>query len=462
MALVSRSRWLAFVGCGALAWACGAPPPLGSVEPDAARIRSVVDALEPIAGRLAPPLPGDWLEQFPERPQTFDDYLATDPVTARGERRVIYLQPLGAMSPARRKVVTLAADFLGRYFMLPVTVLPDRSLDSVPAESRRPGPYGEQVLADHVISKMLLSELPIDAAALIALTSADLYPEPSWNFVFGVANTQERVGVWSIARYGEPGDGPDAFRLCLLRTLKVATHETGHIFSMPHCALYACSMNGSNSLPETDRHPLDLCPECTGKLGWATCADLAERLRGIARFCREQGLLEDRVPAEQALASLVARDLAGGGGAPALSSEEESARRAVEARHAEQAAALTRRDAEAFRATMMPDARMRLTNGMELAGEECWQLVRDSFKLLRSVERAAYRIEAFGAHGTEAFAVVRHEFAKRAVWRDGAPRDVEGALVQRERWTRTEDGWRLNGLEESHYEGLMVDGKPSE
>jgi archaemetzincin len=30
----------------------------------------------------------------------------------------------------------------------------------------------------------------------------DLYPEPSWNFVFGQASLNERVGVYSFARYG--------------------------------------------------------------------------------------------------------------------------------------------------------------------------------------------------------------------------------------------------------------------
>ncbi len=54
------------------------------------------------------------------------------------------------------------------------------------------------------------------------------------------------MGVWSIYRNGDPRQGDDAFRLCLRRTIKTATHETGHMFSMYHCTLFECNMCGSN------------------------------------------------------------------------------------------------------------------------------------------------------------------------------------------------------------------------
>lgn len=52
-------------------------------------------------------------------------------------------------------------------------------------------------------------------------------------------------------------------------------------------------MNGSNSLEETDRCPLDLCPECTGKLSWATGVDARSRLEDIEAFCKRSGLLPE-------------------------------------------------------------------------------------------------------------------------------------------------------------------------
>ena len=95
----------------------------------------------------------------------------------------------------------------------------------------------EQILTTYVLDNVLLPDLPDDAAAMIAFTASDLWPGEGWNFVYGQASTSDRVGVWSINRNGDPDAGEAEFRLCLLRAMKTATHETGHMFSL--CALHA-------------------------------------------------------------------------------------------------------------------------------------------------------------------------------------------------------------------------------
>jgi archaemetzincin len=90
--------------------------------------------------------------------------------------------------------------------------------------------------------------------------------------VTAVASLADPVGVWSISRFGEPGANSEAFRLALRRTLKTATHETGHMFSMQHCTFYECSMCGSINLEEADRHPLWLFPPCLAKLCYVSSA----------------------------------------------------------------------------------------------------------------------------------------------------------------------------------------------
>jgi len=40
--------------------------------------------------------------------------------------------------------------------------------------------------------------------------------------------------------------GKDYQPLLLRRSMKVLTHETGHIFGLAHCVYFACVMNGSN------------------------------------------------------------------------------------------------------------------------------------------------------------------------------------------------------------------------
>jgi archaemetzincin len=127
------------------------------------------------------------------------------------------------------------------------------------------------------------------------------------NYVFGQANLRERVGVWSLHRLGRPDADEVNFKLTLLRTLKIASHETGHMFSVQHCKKYECVMNGSNSLDETDRHPLDACPECVAKLCWAAGADPRERYARLAAFCAEHGLTR-----EQSFFEASARALGGG------------------------------------------------------------------------------------------------------------------------------------------------------
>jgi archaemetzincin len=437
------------------------PARAAPAEPSVEYARSVLTAMKSTAVSLGPPLPGDWLASFPEPEQTFEQYLETEPTTARGERRVLYVLPLGEFTPARRKIIDLTADFMGRYFGLPVVVRPNRSLTGVPDDRRRLGPFGEQVLAGHVLGSVLRPELPDDAAAYIALTSADLYPEPSWNFVFGQANLRERVGVWSIARYGDPETGADAFRLCLLRTLKVAVHETGHMFSMPHCALYSCSMNGSNSLPETDLAPLELCPECAMKLYWATGANPSERLSQIAEFCGEHHLLWERISARRAISALREAGFAERVPETVPSTTETVVRAAVEARHASQASALRARLLGAYFATLAPDFSIRFAGGTRAESDQAFDALRQSWAAPRSVARVALRVEDFAASGDEAVALVRQSFDKTALWRDGRPRRLAGEVVQREAWSRIEGEWVLRRLEEDRYEDFTVDGEPA-
>jgi archaemetzincin len=125
-----------------------------------------------------------------------------------------------------------------------------------------------QILTDDVL-RWLKGKLPADGFCLLAITMEDLYPEPSWNFVFGQASLNEGVGVYSFARYdppfyGEPR-GKDYQALLLHRSMKVLTHETGHMFGLTHCIYFHCVMNGSNHLRESDRRPLHLCPVCLRK-----------------------------------------------------------------------------------------------------------------------------------------------------------------------------------------------------
>ena len=260
--------------------------------PTAQQLTASMEKLRPLYKKLGERRPGDWLYHHKEPGQTFEQYRRCKPTLPRGKRRVIHIQPLGQFTDPQRKIVTLVAEFMGRFYNLPAHVQKDLPMSLIPPDARRVHPsWGDrQILTGYVLDRVLKPRLPSDAAVYLAFAGSDLWPGRGWNFVFGQASLRDRVGVWSIYRYGDPGKDAPSSRRCLLRTLKTAVHETGHMFSMLHCTAYECGMCGSNSLAESDRRPLAFCPECMAKVCWATGADPVERYRKLAEFCKTEGL----------------------------------------------------------------------------------------------------------------------------------------------------------------------------
>lgn len=250
--------------------------------------------LTPLHPRLSKPQPGDWLAEHDEKGQSFDAYVRGDPALpdlapGEGHRRFLYVQPLGHLGDGNRRIVATTAAFMERFFSLEVRVEKPLPLSLVPASARRRHPtWGmEQLLTRHVLEEVMKPRLPDDAAAYISFTASDLWPGKGWNFVFGQAMLHERVGVWSVYRNGDPDKSDDSFRLALRRAMKIAVHETGHMFSIEHCTAHRCVMNGANSQRESDAAPMWLCPQCMAKITWATRVDPIERYERLGAFMDE-------------------------------------------------------------------------------------------------------------------------------------------------------------------------------
>src|SRR5436309_6040382 len=174
-----------------------------------------------------------------------------------------------------------------------VKSLPPINIDASKFTKRR-NPYtgNSQILTGDVLN-FLKTRAPADAFCILAITMEDLYPEPSWNFVFGQASLRDRVGVYSFARYdpafyGEARSGEHE-QLVLRRSCKVLAHETAHMFGLAHCIYFNCLMNGSNHLAESDRRPLHLCPVCLRKLQWSVGFDLPKRYAELEKTDRAFG-----------------------------------------------------------------------------------------------------------------------------------------------------------------------------
>lgn len=229
---------------------------------------------------------GDWLDSQREAGETFEQYIASNPTLPTPERRTIYIQPIGTFNAQQRQAIRLTADYMRAFYNLPVKLNADRALGNVPSDKQRKIEFRNnlQIRTNYFLDDVLAKILPSDAAALIAFTNYDLYPGETWAFVFGQATLSGRVGVWSLYRFADARTGKIDPKLLLDRTLKVAMHETGHMFSMKHCVKYECLMSGTNHIGETDRRPLDNCPECMAKVAWAMNYDPVERYNNLAAF----------------------------------------------------------------------------------------------------------------------------------------------------------------------------------
>ncbi len=277
--------------------------------PSPSEMREVMVKLRPLHTPKIPARAGDWLAIHKESGQTFQEYLECEPVLPQGRRSVLYLQPLAAFTSTQQRIVGLTSEFLELFYNLRVKTLPPIPLSVIPKRAQRVHPAWRthQILTSYILQKILKPKLPRDAAALLALTAEDLWPREGWNFVFGEASLSERVGIWSIQRFGNPDFDEANYRLCLLRTLSTAAHETGHMFSMLHCTLWECLMCGSESLWESDHQPLEVCPECLAKLCWATCTDPVERFQRLADFCARNALTKEAALYQTYLQTLTAK-----------------------------------------------------------------------------------------------------------------------------------------------------------
>lgn len=266
-------------------------------------LRSDIKKIEPFFKPMGIPGRYDWLWDNKEGGQTFDEYIASSPTVPTSERKVLYVQPIGKFTAQQSQVIKTTGDYLEAFFGLPVKMLDTKPR---PPKLKEPDqrmidyPQHRQVRSGYFLEKVLPPLLPKDAAALIAFTEEDLYPDPTMNYVFGQASLSNRVGVWSLYRL----DDQATFDTFLRRTMKIAAHETGHMFSMRHCTKYECVMSGSNHLAETDRRPIDACPECMAKIAWMNKEKPLDRYKRLAGFALKYNMTVESADFAKKLAAV--------------------------------------------------------------------------------------------------------------------------------------------------------------
>ena len=259
----------------------------------------------------------DWLRNHPTPPEPFlawQTKLSRNDVTST--RNTIYILPLGeffnhgshlaAKGSAGIKFLNDLEVYTTLFFTsMNVKLLAEVPLANLKCKTRNhtvsEGVKRPQLHVTGIFS-FLKNMIPDDAYCVLGVTMVDLYPKESWNFVFGRAMLQDRIGVFSFARH-HPNffDGAksidvstlheltsDEYQLLQWRAIKVLTHEIGHMFGLQHCVYFSCLMNGSNSAEEGDQAFTFLCPICLRKLQFAIQFKFLARYKGLMKFFRER------------------------------------------------------------------------------------------------------------------------------------------------------------------------------
>lgn len=307
-ARIGRREVLTAAGLAMLGVASSAGAPVAKVEKDRLdEVRKILKALAPLHERKRPNQPGDWLAEHVEAGQTFEQYVSGQKTPIAVKYAKLYVQPLGVFSPAQEEVLKRTGEVLAAFFGMKLELLKGMELKELPDSAQRINEHTKrpQWLTTYLMQSILKPRVPKDAAAVLGLTAVDLWPGMGWNFVFGQASLSERIGVWSMARNGD-AEGDEAERkLFLKRTLKTAAHETGHMLGILHCKLYECGMNGSNNRGESDRQPLEFCPECQAKVYWTCHSAPSKRLKELRDLAKKWGLEEEEKAFEKELSAVI-------------------------------------------------------------------------------------------------------------------------------------------------------------
>lgn len=109
--------------------------------------------------------------------------------------------------------------------------------------------------------RLLHAENRIDAMT-IGVTALDLIA-PGFDYVFGYASTDQRVGAVSLYRLS---NGTSERRDLVERAAKEVLHEAGHVLGLGHCHNSDCVMSYSQTLQDTDIKHCTYCTNCLREL----------------------------------------------------------------------------------------------------------------------------------------------------------------------------------------------------
>lgn len=176
------------------------------------------------------------------------------PEGGSAQKGLIAVIPLGRVGEDVLRVVT---DSLQGILRLPVDLLPPEPVPSDAFMELR-NQYNAMTIIKH-----LANNRPVKALKVLGVTNQDLC-NPILTYVFGEAYLNGAAAVLSCYRLHRRGAESEFVprEIFLERVVKVALHEIGHTFNLPHCHTGRCVMRASNTLAELDDKLNYLCDYC--------------------------------------------------------------------------------------------------------------------------------------------------------------------------------------------------------
>ncbi|MFZ5552866.1 MAG: hypothetical protein ACOZCO_07105 [Bacteroidota bacterium] len=177
---------------------------------------------------------------------------------------VIGIQPFGEI---KKEYTEAVKDALVSFYGLKTEIIPAEEL---PEHCRSPF-VKSRYRADSLLN-WLHPNVDAKYDFVIGLTDADITAtkdkEPAWKYrdwgIFGLGSCPGRTCIVSVFRLGARGADE---KLKIERLRKIALHEVGHTFGLPHCPNKGCFMQDAvETIVTVDNEEEQLCEDCRNQL----------------------------------------------------------------------------------------------------------------------------------------------------------------------------------------------------
>lgn len=229
--------------------------------------------------------------------RTLADYINSNPNRPTETRNVIYLLPLGDMSPAMDSLLQKEVLYLKTFFQMEVRIMdrvPFNDLAKIDSVITRQDPnynsYGgkseydiptenirEQIDVSSLIKHFVKPNMPEDGIVILGITDHDIY-SPKYNWLYGSSNIKEGTACISTHRLKE-----DEYYL-KMNIRKAISKQLTNAFSIKNVKDYHCLLTFHNNIQELEAGVLYLSPRALEKLTIAIGFDHATRFEALRKF----------------------------------------------------------------------------------------------------------------------------------------------------------------------------------